>query len=260
MHKLRNRQLHVWLLAGTGEGPSLARALLERGWQVSVSVVTEAAVQPYRPLPLRHRWVGALGDPETIVARVRSANVDLLVDATHPFATQVTTQLVQAVDVLNCPLFRFERPLEPAPAARVIDRVEAIPRVDLAGKRVLLALGARQLGAVVPPLQAAGAQLHARVLPTPLALRQAVAAGLADDQLALLRPHQGAVPPGLEHALCRHWQIDAVVCRQSGGVTEHSWHRVCADLDLALWLLRRPAPPSSIPVVHSVEQLLAQVG
>ena len=112
----------------------------------------------------------------------------------------------------------------------------------------------------MPPLRAAGAQPHARVLPTPLALRQAVAAGLADEHLALLQPLQGIVPGRLEAALCRHWQIDAVICRQSGGVTERCWHQVCFELGLDLWLLRRPGPPASVPVVHSVEQLLTLLG
>ena len=260
MQEPRNRQVHVWLLAGTGEGPSLASALLARGFQVSVSVVTEAALRPYSALSLHHRWAGALSRVEAIVARIQHARVDLLVDATHPFATQVSAQLVQAVDQVSCPLVRFERALEPAPAAQVIERVDAIPRDALARKRVLLALGARHLAAVVPPLRAAGAQPHARVLPTPLALRQAVAAGLADEHLALLQPLQGTVPGRLEEALCRHWQIDAVVCRQSGGVTERCWHQVCSELGLDLWLLRRPGPPASVPVVHSVEQLLTHLG
>ena len=260
MHKPRNRQVHVWLLAGTGDGPPLASALLERGFQVSVSVVTEAALRPYRPLPLHHHWAGALPSVEAIVARIRNARIDLVVDATHPFATQVSAQLVQAVGQVACPLIRFERPLEPAPAAQVIETVEAIPSAALVGKRVLLALGARHLAAVVPPLRAAGAQLRARVLPTPLALRQAVAAGFADEHLALLHPQQGTLAGHLEQALCAHWQINAVICRQSGGVTERCWHRVCTDLGLDLWLLRRPAPPASVPVVHSVEQLLTLLG
>ena len=260
MQEPRNRQVHVWLLAGTGEGPPLASALLARGFQVSVSVVTEVALRPYSALPLLHRWAGALPGVEAIVARIQQARVDWLVDATHPFATQVSAQLVQAVGQISCPLIRFERALEPASAAQVIERVEAIPSAALAGKKVLLALGARHLGASVPPLRAAGAQPHARVLPTPLALRQAVAAGLADERLALLQPLQGPVPGRLEEALCRHWQIDAVICRQSGGVTERCWHRVCSELGLDLWILRRPAPPASVPVVHSVEQLLTLLG
>ena len=259
MHEPRNRQDHVWILAGTGEGPTLAKALLERGFSVSVSVVTEAAAQVYRSLPLTQLWIGALPGVEAIVTRVQSAGVTALVDATHPFATQITAQLMQAAAQLGCRLLRFERPMEPTPGCEVIEQVEAIPTIALSGKRWLLAMGARHLGALAPPLRTAGAQLHARVLPTPLALRQAVAAGFPDARLALLRPQQGDAPGLIERALCRRWGIDAVICRQSGGVSERCWHAVCSDLGLQLWLLRRPSPPLSLELVHSLEHLLSRL-
>ncbi|MAS28579.1 MAG: precorrin-6x reductase [Synechococcus sp. NAT40] len=259
MHQPRNRQGHVWLLAGTGEGPALAAALQAQGFQVSVSVVTEAAALPYRSLSLHRVWVGALSDEQAIVDRLRQEGVDQLVDATHPFATQITAQLVMASRQVGCPLIRYERPIQPAPCSRVVESVESIPAEALAGQRLLLALGSRYLGRLVPPLRAAGALLYARVLPTPLALRQAVAAGLPDHHLALLRPLQGDSPGSLEQALCRHWGITAVLCRQSGGAAERCWHEVCIDRGLPLWLLRRPAPPSSLLLVHSVEQMLARL-
>ena len=259
MHEPRNRQDHVWLLAGTGEGPGLAAALLARGFRVSVSVVTDAAALPYRLLPLTHLWIGPLADSDAIVARVQNARVDRLIDATHPFATQITAQLVMAAAVLSCPLLRFERPIEATTHLQVIDRVDAIPTAALAGRRWLLALGARHLGSLVPPMRAAGGVLRARILPTPLALRQAVAAGLSDEHVALLRPQPAGRSGQVEAALCRHWGIQAVLCRQSGGVTERCWHQVCTELGLELWLLRRPRPPSDLEVVHSVDQLLSQL-
>lgn len=259
MHEPRNRQDHVWLLSGTGEGPTLAAALLARGFRVSVSVVTDAAAAAYLPLPLTHLWVGPLADADAIMMRVQNAGVDRLIDATHPFATQITAQLLMAADVLPCPLLRFERPLEITTDHQVIDRVEAIPPAALTGRRWLLALGARHLRSVVPPLRRAGGLLHARILPTPQALRQAVASGLSDGHLALLRPLPADCSGQVEAALCRHWGIQAVLCRQSGGVTERCWHQVCTELGLQLWLLRRPAPPPALKVVHSVEQLLNQL-
>jgi len=142
----------------------------------------------------------------------------------------------------------------------VVDAVTEIPAEALRGQRLLLAVGARFLSQLVPPLRTAGAELYARVLPTPKSLRQAVAAGLPDAQLALIHPSQTVQAGVLERALCRHWQIDAVLCRQSGGVTERCWHQVADQLSLPLWLLCRPEPPSSLELVHSLEELLARIG
>ena len=259
MHDPQNRQGHVWLLAGTGEGPVIAAALLQRGLRVSVSVVTESAGHVYRSLPLANLWVGPLAGPDAICVRLQRAGIDQLVDATHPFATQITAHLQQASQRSGCPLLRFERPLALASGSCVVERVTEIPSQALQGQRLLLAVGARCLSQLVPPLQAAGAELYARVLPTPQALRQAVAAGLADAHLALIHPGKSAQPESLELALCRHWRITAVLCRQSGGVTERCWHQVASQLSLSLWLLRRPMPPSSLDLVHSVEEVMDRV-
>lgn len=260
MHKPRNRQRHLWLLAGTGEGPVIAKALLTQGFQVSVSVVTESAALAYAGVPLTHLRVGALACSADVIDRIRRDRIDGLVDATHPFATTITAQLREASAVLGCPLLRYERPVEPTLGSRVVTDPSEIPAADLAEQNVLLALGARHLPWLVPALAAAGAVVHARVLPTPLALRQAVAAGIPERRIALLRPLQGGRPGLLEMALCRRWAIDLVICRQSGGGAERSWHQVCTRLDRPLWLLRRPLPPPDLPLVQSVEDLLVQVG
>jgi precorrin-6A/cobalt-precorrin-6A reductase len=261
MHRPRNRQGHLWLLAGTGEGPGLAAALLQQGWQVSVSVVTAAAAAPYRQLPLRHLWVGPLAGPVAIRERLATQGIDRIVDATHPFATLISRQLVEACGASEGVLVRFERRLEPIAAATAAQLHVIDSLATLHAERLLLALGARHLSAVVAALPTPQPQLFARVLPTPAGLRQARAAGIPPEQLALLRPEQRLGAEGrtgeVEQALCRRWRITDVLCRQSGGTSERCWHRVVASLDLRLWLLRRPQPPAGVTLVHSVEALLA---
>jgi precorrin-6A/cobalt-precorrin-6A reductase len=261
MHDPHNRQGHLWLLAGTGEGPGLAHALLRQGWRVSVSVVTPGAAAAYRQLPLSHVWVGPLADVAAIRHRLATQRIDRVVDATHPFATVISRQLVEACGASAGGLVRFERRLEPiistaAAQLHMIDNVQLVR-----SERLLLALGSRHLSAVVASFPPPPPQLFARVLPTPAGLRQARAAGIPPEQLALLRPLQSLAPAAasgaLELALCRRWQITDVLCRQSGGASERCWHRVAEALGLRLWLLLRPAPPAGVSVVHSVEALLA---
>jgi precorrin-6A/cobalt-precorrin-6A reductase len=121
-------------------------------------------------------------------------------------------------------------------------------------ERLLLAIGARQLGEAVR--RCPGARFHARVLPYPQALRQAQQAGLAADHLACFHPTtDGAV----EQALCRQWQIDAILCRQSGGVTEALWQQVARALGLRLLLLQRPPEPEGIQRLE-FQSLIERVG
>ena len=50
----------LWLIGGTGEGPVLAERLLQRGWQLTVSLVGAPAALAYRPHPELTLRVGAI--------------------------------------------------------------------------------------------------------------------------------------------------------------------------------------------------------
>lgn len=255
MHRLRNRQNHVLVFAGTGEGPFIARALLDSGYQLSISVVSAAAARAYADMPLDHLHVGPFLSEDSLSEYLASKVVNLVVDATHPFALQISDQLRSVCSIRNLPLLRFERPDHAVSDKLLLDTVLDLADCDLAGRRLLLALGARQLGAAASAARRAGASVHARVLPTPEAIRLAGRAGLSDDHLAVLRPGSGARQGGYESALCRRWQITDVLCRQSGGAADQLWSELARQRSIQLWKLKRPAPMANVDTVHSVNQL-----
>jgi len=303
----------IWLVSGIGEGPRLARALLARGWRLRVSVVGEAAGRAYAPHPALELQVGALAGPGAIAAVLAEARSQggfrWVVDGTHPFAERISADLLTACRRLDQPLLRLQRPpvavptpvpstapleswgdggalaLAPGglPRRQLLSSIQDLAALDLGGKRLLLAIGARRLREA---LAHSPADAHfARILPNPTALALARAAGLADSQLACVHPRLGlpAPPPGsgpvgigaegrgpakepgpprsgaIERALCRRWAIDAVLCRQSGGVTEQLWSDLCADLGLELLVLRQPQACSQVPRLE-FSALLAALG
>ena len=260
------RRPRLWLISGTGEGPVLAERLLQRGWRLKVSVVTAAAARAYPRHPDLELAVGPLGaaggasSPRAVALELRQG-LDLadpyqwLVDATHPFARQISAALAQVCREQGQPLVRLQRPSLPIGRAAVVDDLKGLHGLSRPGERMLLAIGARCL------IEAIGAtptaRHHARVLPSPQALRQAMAAGLAPDRLACLRPSEASLP--VEIALCRRWRIDTVLCRQSGGESEGRWHRISETLDLRLLLLRRPPEPPGLCALP-IDALLERIG
>jgi precorrin-6A/cobalt-precorrin-6A reductase len=258
MHDPAGRQpLRLWLIAGTGEGPRLARQLLERGWQLEVSVVTAAASLAYPAHRHLRLLVGALAGGEAIRQRLSMAAAAgqpyaAVVDASHPFARQISAQLAEALLLL-----RLERPLLSNPSDRLLADLEALAPHRLAphclaGRRLLLAIGARQLGRAVA--LSPGALHHARLLPTAEALQRAMAAGIAPQRLACLRPGGGG-EAALLAALLRRWRIDVILCRQSGGITETLWRQLAASQGCELLLLRRPADPAGVTGLAEAELL-----
>ncbi len=291
----------IWLVSGIGEGPRLAAVLLARGWRLRVSVVSEAAARAYWPHPALELQVGALAGPGAIAAALaaarRQGGFRWVVDGSHPFAERISADLLAACRRLDQPLLRLQRPpvVVPIPAPfraplhspgedsdlardpgglprrQLLTSLSDLAGLELGGKRLLLAIGARRLREALAHSPAEGH--FARILPNPAALALARAAGLADGQLACVHPRLGhqPSPPGngpagiraagdrpakelgplrpgaIERALCRRWAIDAVLCRQSGGVTEQLWSELCAELGLELLLLRQPRASDQPP-------------
>ena len=260
MHRQENRQGTVWLLAGTGDGPHLAEALISQGWHVHVSVVGATAAHPYRGMDVDEIHVGALGGSQGISQWLQTIPVDWVVDATHPFATKISEDLADVCLAAQQPLLRFERPCEQGSAAtHLLEDGAALSTMALAGQRLLLAIGGRHLAEIAAAAGSAGAELFARAMPTQLGVRSALAAGLPPDHLAVLRPLQGEPPGQVERALCRRWGITAVVCRQSGSTTERLWRRIAEEQQLTLMLLRRPAPPSGVDTVVGEAAFLKRI-
>lgn len=265
MQVARNDHRQLWLLSGTGEGPGLASALIKCGWQVSVSVVTRDAATVYEELPLAALWIGPLVGVEGICRvlqeqRRQGEGFAWVVDATHPFAMVIRANLQRSCQKSSQPLIRFERPMESTAHQRLISSAGDLSRLDLGGSRLLLAIGARHLRQAVAAAEYAGAEVFARVLPSPDGLRQALSAGLPAEHVALLRPTLGENAGRLEAALCRRWGITMVLCRQSGGAIERLWQSICDQQGLKHFLIARPDPGLGMDLVHSLDELLIRVG
>lgn len=261
----------LWMFAGTGEGPRLAAQLLQCGWSLRVSVVSAAAALAYRPLladaPLELQ-IGPLSGAAALAAELQLAASQglpfaALIDATHPFATQISRSLRQACRQQRQLLLRLEREPLSADGATLLAGLADLRDLNLTGERLLLAIGGRHLAQAVAC--SPGALHHARVLPAAAALHDAQAAGLSADRIACLRPGPGFA---VEQALVRQWRISTILCRQSGGLTEAGWRRVAARQGCRLLLLARPTvdadldpapdqPPDQAPL--SMLTLLARL-
>lgn len=249
----------LWLIAGTGEGPLLARVLLERGWRLRVSVVTQGASQAYPMHPHLELRVGALAGAEALRSELEAAErqgepFHWVIDASHPFASRITAAAVEATLQRPGQLLRLHRPFVTTPRAIQLHHLGDLNSLLAPQERVLLAIGARQLRAAAQASNTAS--LHARVLPHPQALRQAIQAGLPPSHIACCRPSSDGA---LEKALCRHWQIQTILCRQSGGHTEALWQNIHAEEKVRLLLLRRPAEPENIPRL-TFPELIERIG
>jgi len=256
-------QPHLWLLTGTGEGHVFAKSLLKEGWKITVSVVSDRASIPYEKLNLENILIGALTTEEDIRgvilnARIHQDGFNCVIDLTHPFAMKITRSISKVCGELGQPFIRYERTIDNISNAFLIKKFGDLKNYDLMNKSILLAVGVRHLQEALIFLRDSGAVVYARVLANPESIRKTLSSSIQKTNFAVLNPSTSSNGK-IEEALVRKWNIDGVICRQSGGRNEILWHRICLSMGINLWLLERPSEFKYVNSVDSYDQLIKRL-
>lgn len=229
----------LWLIGGTQESVEIAAAIANFNIRCIISVTTSAARSLYNPAPYLIVWVGRLTSAQ-IPEFVKQQQIVAIVDASHPYAVEVSQNAIAAAQHLQIPYLRYERPIlssSTASEGEHFDSFEALLSTNrLQNKRVLLTVGYR-------PLQLFQAwhdraTLFARILPSAIALEAATKAGFTPDRLICLRP---PISAELELALWRQWKIQLVITKASGKPGGEDTKRLVAtQLGIPLMTISRP--------------------
>lgn len=100
-------QMKILILGGTREARLLARDLVALGHEV----ITSLAGRTQDPiLPEGGVRMGRFGGVPGLCAYLRAAGIERLVDATHPYAGQMSINAVAASQETGIPLVRYMRP------------------------------------------------------------------------------------------------------------------------------------------------------
>jgi precorrin-6A/cobalt-precorrin-6A reductase len=246
----------VWLIGGTQESVELARAIAQAHVPCIVTVTTEPARVLYPNLPGLTIWVGHL-HRDTIETFLQTQAIQTILDASHPFAVEISRLAIAIAEQYQIPYLRYERPElefgqqeQPTPSTPPIRNTLPSPlllHLDsfatlLAGEylteqRVLLTIGYRPLPLFQPWHDRT--MLFARILPSLTALESALNAGFTSDRLIALRP---PVSAAVERALWQQWDISLVVTKASGVAGgEDVKQQVAAELGVSLIVIDRPA-------------------
>ncbi|NRR32524.1 precorrin-3B C(17)-methyltransferase [Oxalobacteraceae bacterium] len=206
----------VWVFSGTSDGNALAASLAEAQERpVVVSTATEyGGTLAQRDCPGVSIWSGRQG-VEARRQALGESGARVLVDATHPYASSMSRQLLGLSRELAIPYLRFERGSDYAATDGELCATQelAAERAMANGKRIFLATGSKDVASF---LQAPGAGQHEwflRLSADPDMLQRAIALGVPRERICAM---QGPFSAAFNTALWRDWQIDCVVTKDSG--------------------------------------------
>lgn len=240
--------MHVLLLGGTTEASQLAQALARAGVPATFSYAGRTAQPIAQPLPTR---VGGFGGPEGLADFLRQQRITHVIDATHPFAAQMSRHAVEACAQAGVPLLALQRPpWRPGPS----DHWHSVPDLDAAlhalpttPSRVFLAIGRQH---VQPFLQRTPHWYLLRVVEPGLEV---------PPQRGAVVVQRGPYTVEGDLSLLRAHRIEWVVAKNSGGHGGQAKLLAARALGLPVLLIERPALPPR-PIAETVAEALQWLG
>ncbi|HBB34909.1 MAG TPA: hypothetical protein DC064_24775, partial [Cyanobacteria bacterium UBA9273] len=98
----------LWLIGGTSESVELAKAIASLNLPCTVTVTTVAAKLLYPQAPTLKVKVGQL-DGEALEQFLQQEQITAVLDASHPYAVQISRIAIATAKSRNLPYLRFER-------------------------------------------------------------------------------------------------------------------------------------------------------
>jgi precorrin-6A/cobalt-precorrin-6A reductase len=239
------RRKRLLILGGTGEARELA-SLAGDEFHDRLDVITSLAGRTAAPAPLKGRIRrGGFSGTAGLAAFLRDEPVDLVIDATHPFAMQISQHAVAAAAEVAVPYLSLSRPAWRAVDGdrwlAVPDAAAAAARLASMGRRVWLTVGSGDLAAFVELSDTWF--LIRRVEPPSRPIQ------LSEFKLILGR---GPFALAEERRLIADYRIDVLVCRASGGAGGEAKLTAAREASLPVVMIARP-PQGSVPTVETTE-------
>ena len=236
----------VLVLGGTAEATALVATLQKRSDVTPILSLAGATRAP--TVPNAAVRIGGFGGADGLAEYLTSEDIAAVIDATHPFAAQISANAKAACSKAEIPLRALVRPAwtpvenddwRPYPDATAA--AEALPP----GARAFLALGAQRLAPFSDRHDVWFLVRTVDPLPSP----------------PLPGPHAAITGRGPfnepeERALLRHHRISHVVSRNSGGRGARAKLDAARALALPVLMIERPPQPDG-PTATTVDEAIA---
>jgi precorrin-6A/cobalt-precorrin-6A reductase len=223
----------ILILGGTRDARHIAAALLAEGHAVVTSL---AGVTENPLLPPGEVRLGGFGGVAGLATYVEAERIALVVDATHPFAAQMSAQAHEVCILKQVPLLRFERPAwMPAEDDRwtsakdVGEAVQGLP----SGARALVTIGRKEIAPFFarPDISGVARMIEPPPIEPP------------PGWVALLERPPFTVESEAE--LMGRFRISHLVTKNAGGNATEAKLVAARQLSLPVIMVRRPAKPGN---------------
>lgn len=236
--------MKIIIFSGTTEGRILSDRLTKDCMPHIVSVASEYGKEMMEENAFAEIYVGRMDANEIIgfLTEREFSEEDMVIDATHPFATEVTSNIKVAVESFGVSLIRVIREEEkelPKDAEKYLDITDCANSLDKTEGNILLTTGSKELGQYCKSVSTeTKKRTYVRVLPSIDSLKLCEMEGIESDHIIAMH---GPFGKELNEAILRQYDIKHLVTKESGaagGFAEKMSAAVSAGA--ALHVIERP--------------------
>jgi precorrin-6A/cobalt-precorrin-6A reductase len=232
------------LLAGTGEAKRVAWGLVDSGVPVIASLA--GVTRSPEPLPLPTR-TGGFGGEAGFAEYLDSAGITAVLDATHPYADQITNRTARVCAARSIPYLQLLRPVwvpeQGDNWTEIASEHDAAPHIRM-GATVFLATGRQTLDRFA---NLEGRRVLCRQIDPPTAPFP-----FEGGEFIISRPPFSVER---EEQLFAALGVDWLIVKNAGGTESRSKLTAARHLGIPVLLLRRPPMPDA-PRVETVQEAL----
>ena len=247
------------LFAGTTEGRKIAEGCRGKEIELTVSVATEYGETLIEPAENLH-VVSGRKDEQGIAALIRDAGAELVIDATHPYAAEVTKTLKEVCAQMGVDYWRVLRREDHRDLTGCVfadDTSGAADYLNGTEGNVLLTVGSKELSAYTS-VKDWQTRLYARVLPLPASTEIAFGLGFAGSHLICM---QGPFTEEINAAMLRMLDIRYLVTKDTGAAGGFSEKiRAAKACGVTPIVIRRPLQETGIGVAECLKLLGERCG
>jgi precorrin-6A/cobalt-precorrin-6A reductase len=241
------------ILGGTGDAVRLAANATARGFIVISSLAGRTHQSRQEQSGTAHLRVGGFGGVSGLLSYLQQEKIDLVIDATHPFAQQISWNAAAAAEQCGIPRLLLHRPGWEAVAG---DRWLVVPNQAAAAallpglaQRIFLTIGRQEIS-------------HYAHLSELWFLMRSIdppAAPLPPGDVLLAK---GPFTVTAEKNLLLQHHIEVIVSKNSGGSATYAKIVAARELNLPIVMIQRPTMPDGLQVttveeaVRWLEQML----
>lgn len=212
-----NSTIMILVLSGTEEGKEIVRRLHEEGLSLVTTVATDYGKKMFEEIGLETVCLQGRLDAHGFSRLIREKEIDAVVDATHPYAIEVSRNAMDACKKTNIRYLRFERQEIEIPEHSLIHKVktmaEAVDKSRILGKKIFLATGISSVAKFISLKDEK--ELYVRILPIPEHIVLCLNMGIPPTHIIAMH---GPFSEDLNRAMFRQYQINTVVTKDSGEV------------------------------------------